>query len=171
MRCLPSHWALVQSRRRANGARTSLIVQPLGTTREASVLNPDLDIWTPMKYDHVLMPDGLVKLGGEAVAEVLRRLPNTKWFAWSFATAYSIPPCQVYSTWPTRSFRCATAVRAVRVCGKPRVSEIRFSGDQMAIEPIRRKIFSSDATFQFAFGHETSTSGGLAEPLPQSSHP
>jgi hypothetical protein len=25
------------------------------------------------------------KLGGEAVAEVLRNLPNTKWFAWCFA--------------------------------------------------------------------------------------
>jgi len=31
------------------------------------------------------MPDGSMKLGGEAIAEVLRRLPNTEWFAWIFA--------------------------------------------------------------------------------------
>jgi hypothetical protein len=31
------------------------------------------------------MPDGSIKLGGEAVAEVLRNSPNCKWFAWSFA--------------------------------------------------------------------------------------
>jgi len=30
------------------------------------------------------MPDGSMKLGGEAVAEVLRRLPNCAWFAWTF---------------------------------------------------------------------------------------
>ena len=31
------------------------------------------------------MPDGSTKLGGEAVAEVLRQLPSTQWVARSFA--------------------------------------------------------------------------------------
>jgi predicted DCC family thiol-disulfide oxidoreductase YuxK len=48
-------------------------------------LNPDLDIWDAYATIHMLMPDGSMKVGGEAVAETLRRLPNTKWFAWSFA--------------------------------------------------------------------------------------
>jgi hypothetical protein len=30
------------------------------------------------------MPDGSMKVGGEACAEVLRRLPRTSWFAQSF---------------------------------------------------------------------------------------
>ena len=38
---------------------------------------------TPMRR-HVLMPDGSMKLGGEAVAKVLLDLPNTKWFAGVF---------------------------------------------------------------------------------------
>jgi hypothetical protein len=36
---------------------------------------------------HVLMPDGSMKLGGEAIAEVLRSLQSTRWFAWSFAVS------------------------------------------------------------------------------------
>jgi hypothetical protein len=35
------------------------------------------------------MPDGAMKLGGEAIAEVLRRLPNTEWFAGIFALRLS----------------------------------------------------------------------------------
>jgi hypothetical protein len=48
------------------------------------LLHPDLDIWDAYETIHVMMPDGSMKLGGEAVAEVLRNLPNTKWFAASF---------------------------------------------------------------------------------------
>jgi len=31
------------------------------------------------------MPDGSVRFDGEAVAEVLRNMPNAQWFAWTFA--------------------------------------------------------------------------------------
>jgi hypothetical protein len=31
------------------------------------------------------MPDGSMKVGGAAVAEVLRDLPNCRWFAWPFS--------------------------------------------------------------------------------------
>lgn len=58
-------------------------------------LNPDLDIWDAYATIHVLMPDGSMKLGGD-VAEVLRDLPNTKWFAWIFAiTIFGFRPFQM----------------------------------------------------------------------------
>jgi hypothetical protein len=64
----------------------SIVVRPIGDDPEAlRLLNPELDIWDAYATIHVLMPDGSMKLGGEAVAEVLRDLRNTKWFAWIFA--------------------------------------------------------------------------------------
>ena len=78
------HW--VQKSAQSKSGEMSVIVQPIGDDPEAlRSLNPDLDIWDAYATIHVLMPDGSMKLGGEAVAEVLRNLPNTKWFAWSFA--------------------------------------------------------------------------------------
>jgi predicted DCC family thiol-disulfide oxidoreductase YuxK len=66
----------------------SVIEQPIGDDPEAlRALNPDLDIWDAYGTIHLVMPDGSMKLGGEAVAEVLRRLPNTRWFAWLFAVS------------------------------------------------------------------------------------
>lgn len=63
----------------------SLIVQPIGDDPEAlRALNPNLNIWDAYETIHLLMPDGSMKLGGEAVAEVFRNLPNSKWFAWIF---------------------------------------------------------------------------------------
>jgi predicted DCC family thiol-disulfide oxidoreductase YuxK len=79
------HW--VQRSAQSKSGETSIIAQPIGDDPERlRALNPDLDIWDAYATIHVLMPDGSMRLGGEAVAEVLRRLPNTKWFAWSFAT-------------------------------------------------------------------------------------
>ena len=65
---------------------TSLIVRPIGDDPEAlRVLNPGLDIWEAYATIHVVMPDGSMRRGGEAVAEVLRKLPPTTWLARSFA--------------------------------------------------------------------------------------
>jgi predicted DCC family thiol-disulfide oxidoreductase YuxK len=47
-------------------------------------LAPGLDIWQAYEVIHVLMPNGDIKKGGAAIAEVLKRLPATKWFAWTF---------------------------------------------------------------------------------------
>lgn len=70
-----------------NSGEPSMIVQPIGDDPEAlRLLNPDLDIWDAYATIHLLMPDGSMKLGGEAVAEVLRSLPDTRWFTWTFAT-------------------------------------------------------------------------------------
>jgi len=78
------HW--VQRSAQSRSGETSIIVQPIGDDPDALLaLHPDLDIWDAYETIHLLMPDGSMKLGGEAVAEVLRSLPNTRWFAWCFA--------------------------------------------------------------------------------------
>jgi predicted DCC family thiol-disulfide oxidoreductase YuxK len=89
------HW--VQKSAQRSSAETSLIVQPIGNDPDALLaLHPELDIWDAYETIHLLMPDGSMKLGGEAVAEVLRSLPNTKWFAGSFAlTIFGFQPFQI----------------------------------------------------------------------------
>jgi predicted DCC family thiol-disulfide oxidoreductase YuxK len=64
---------------------SSIIERPIGDDPEALLaLNDELDIWDAYETIHLLMPDGTMKVGGEACAEVLRRLPSTRWFAWCF---------------------------------------------------------------------------------------
>lgn len=78
------HW--VQRSAQSSSGETSLIVQPIGDDPNALLaLHPDLDIWDAYETIHLLMPDGSMKLGGEAVAEVLRSMPSTRWFARCFA--------------------------------------------------------------------------------------
>ncbi len=51
----------------------TLDTRPIGDDPEAlTQLDPNLDIWDACATLHLLMPDGSTKLGGEAVAEVLR---------------------------------------------------------------------------------------------------
>jgi predicted DCC family thiol-disulfide oxidoreductase YuxK len=71
--------------------------QPIGDDPAALLLlNPTLDIWDAYETIHLLMTDGSMKLGGEAVAEVLRRLPNCAWFSWLFAAGIgSVRPFQL----------------------------------------------------------------------------
>jgi predicted DCC family thiol-disulfide oxidoreductase YuxK len=89
------HW--VQRSAQSSSGATSLIVQPIGDDPDALLaLRPDLDIWDAYETIHLLMPDCSMKLGGEAVAEVLRSLPNTKWFAGCFAvTIFGFQPFQM----------------------------------------------------------------------------
>ena len=97
MRCLPPHWALGAEVGADRFGRDKLIVQPIGDDPDALLaLHPDLDIWDAYETIHLLMPDGSMKLGGEAVAEVLRSLPNTKWFAGCFAVSiFGFQPFQL----------------------------------------------------------------------------
>jgi hypothetical protein len=61
-------------------------VRPIGEDPEAlRALHPELSIWDAYDTIHLVMPDGSMQLGGPAIAELLRRLPNTRWFAWVFA--------------------------------------------------------------------------------------
>jgi predicted DCC family thiol-disulfide oxidoreductase YuxK len=79
-----SRWVKTSADATRGGAR--ILEQPIGDDPQAlQALHPGLDIWDAYETIHLLMPDGSMKLGGEAVAEVLRRLPNCAWFAWIFA--------------------------------------------------------------------------------------
>jgi predicted DCC family thiol-disulfide oxidoreductase YuxK len=73
---------------RSKSGEVSIIERPIGDDPEAlRLLNPELDIWEAYATIHLLMPDGSMKRGGEAVAEVLRRLSNTRWLARSFSVS------------------------------------------------------------------------------------
>jgi len=75
-----AHW-VHKAASRESGA-PGIIERPVGNDpAELRRLNPDLDIWDAYAVSHVIMPDGSMKLGGEAVAEVFRSLPGTKWMA------------------------------------------------------------------------------------------
>jgi predicted DCC family thiol-disulfide oxidoreductase YuxK len=77
-------WVRKSARNRSGDS--SILDRPIGNDPKAILtLNPALDIWDAYATIHVLMPDGSMKLGGEAVAEVLRQLPETRWFTWIFA--------------------------------------------------------------------------------------
>lgn len=79
-----AHWVRVLAEDKLDAP--SVILRAIGDNpRALRSLNPGLDIWDAYETIHILMPDGSMKLGGEAVAEVLRRLPNCRWFAWTFA--------------------------------------------------------------------------------------
>jgi predicted DCC family thiol-disulfide oxidoreductase YuxK len=115
------HW--VQRSAQSESGETSIIVLPIGddpgTLRS---LNPDLDIWDAYETIHVLMPDGSMKLGGEAIAETLKNLPNTKWFAWTFtASIFGFRPFQVMLNVAYAILADVRPLFGCESCGKPKV--------------------------------------------------
>lgn len=59
--------------------------RPIGDDPDAlAAIHPELDIWAAYERIHVVMPNGELKTGGAAIAEVLKRLPATGWFAGVF---------------------------------------------------------------------------------------
>ena len=71
-----AHWVQRCARQPAGDA---LQVQAIGADPAAlERICPGLSIWDAYATVHVLMPDGSVKLGGEAIAQVLRELPATR---------------------------------------------------------------------------------------------
>jgi len=78
-----ARWVSASARDRSGATR--VIVRPIGSDPAAlRALHPGLDIWDAYATIHLLMPDGSMRLGGEAVAQVLRALRSTAWFAWCF---------------------------------------------------------------------------------------
>jgi predicted DCC family thiol-disulfide oxidoreductase YuxK len=78
-----AHWVESSARREPGGPK--IVERRIGDDPEALLaINPKLDIWDAYETIHLVMPDGSMKVGGEAVADVLRSLPNCRWFAWSF---------------------------------------------------------------------------------------
>ena len=73
-----ARWVERSGKRAARGPQ--VLERPIGDDPAAlRLLNPALDIWDAYGTIHLIMPDGSMKLGGEAVAEVLRGLPPTRW--------------------------------------------------------------------------------------------
>jgi predicted DCC family thiol-disulfide oxidoreductase YuxK len=69
----------------ASGEPT-VVEQPIGDDPERlRSLNEGLDIWDAYETIHLLMPDGSMKVGGEACGEVFRRMPRTQWLARSLS--------------------------------------------------------------------------------------
>ena len=156
------HW--VQRSAQSKSGETSIIVQPIGDDPEMlRSLNPDLDIWDAYATIHVLMPDGSMRLGGEAVAETLRNLPNTKWFAWSFATTiFGFRPFQVILNVAYAILADVRPLFGCESCGKPRswLRPIEWVTKWAKILFGRSPHRKPDPAFQFAFGRETSTASG-----------
>jgi predicted DCC family thiol-disulfide oxidoreductase YuxK len=89
--------AWVKTSAAGGNGRPEIVERAIGDDPDAlRAVNPDLDIWDAYETIHVVMPDGSMRVGGEAVAEVLRCLPNCRWFAWSFAVgAWGVRPFQL----------------------------------------------------------------------------
>jgi len=102
---------------------SSLIVQPIGDDPKAlKALNPHLDIWDAYATIHTLMPDGSMKTGGESVAEVFRRLPNTKWFAWSLSVSvFGFRPFQMMLNLGYTVLADVRPLFGCESCGMPKV--------------------------------------------------
>jgi predicted DCC family thiol-disulfide oxidoreductase YuxK len=107
----------------ANGksGTATIIVRPIGDDPdELRSLNSELDIWDAYATIHVLMPDGSMKVGGEAVAEVLRDLRNTKWFAWIFGTSiFGFHPFQLVLNVAYVILADVRPLFGCESCGKP----------------------------------------------------
>jgi hypothetical protein len=83
-------------------------------------LSPKLSIWDAYATIHLIMPDGSMKVGGEAVAEVLKNLPATHWFTWVFSLKiFGLRPFQ---TLLNLAYAMLAAVRPIfgcESCGTP----------------------------------------------------
>ena len=143
----------------------SIIELPIGDDPEVlRSLNPDLDIWDAYATVHVLMPDGSMKLGGEAVAEVLRDLPNTKWFAGIFSVGtFGFRPFQMLLNLAYDILSDVRPILGCESCGTPSVW----------VKPIARFIKWAKAPFgdkhpKKPAPHFTSRSNAGLRPLPAS---
>jgi len=89
-----ANWVTKQAQ--TETGKASIDVRPIGQDpEELRDLNRDLNIWDAYATIHLLMPDGSMKLGGEAVAEVLRHLPSTRRFTWTFGVSvFGVRPFQ-----------------------------------------------------------------------------
>ena len=96
---------------------------PVGDDSQAlKLLNPGLNIWDAYATNYLIMPDGSMKTGGEAVAEVLRILPNTKWFAWCFALSiFCFRPFPMLLNWAYAIFDDIRPIFGCESCGTPSI--------------------------------------------------
>ncbi len=112
----------VQKLARTKSGETCILERPIGNDPELlRSLNPDLDIWDAYATIHVVMPDGAMKLGGEAVAEVLRNLPATKWLTGAFAiSVFGFRPFQAILNFAYTILADVRPLFGCESCGTPR---------------------------------------------------
>jgi predicted DCC family thiol-disulfide oxidoreductase YuxK len=108
---------------RSESGEASIVEQPIGDDPEAlRLISPDLDIWDAYATIHLVMPDGSMKLGGEAVAEVLRSLENTRWFAGIFAVSlFGFRPFQLMLNMAYAILASIRPLLGCESCGTPSV--------------------------------------------------
>jgi predicted DCC family thiol-disulfide oxidoreductase YuxK len=133
-----------------------IVVRPIGQDpEELRGLNPDLNIWDAYSTIHLLMPNGSMKLGGEAVAEVLRDLPRTSWFTWLFAIrVFGLRPFQSTLNLAYAILADIRPVFGCESCGTPSpwIRPIRWIVKQGALlfgqshHPVARPHFTALAT-------------------------
>jgi predicted DCC family thiol-disulfide oxidoreductase YuxK len=111
----------VKNQAHAESGTTSIVVRPIGQDpEELRALNQDLNIWDAYAKIHLLMPDASMKLGGEAVAEVLRKLPGTRWFSWTFAiSVFGVRPFQALLNLAYAILADVRPVFGCESCGTP----------------------------------------------------
>ena len=114
-----AHW--VEKSARNKSGETSIILMPVGNDPEAlKRINPNLNIWEAYATNYLVMPDASMKTGGEAVAEVLRILPSTKWFAWCFALSiFGFRPFQIMLNFGYMILADIRPIFGCESCGKP----------------------------------------------------
>ena len=124
-----AHW--VKDKAKARSGVTSIVVRPIGQDPDdLRALNQGLNIWDAYATIHLVMRDGSMRLGGEAVAEVLRDLPSTKWFSWTFAiSVFGIRPFQAILNLAYVILADVRPVFGCESCGTPSpwVRPIRWS--------------------------------------------
>ena len=115
-----AHW--VQQWAQSSSGAAAIIERPIGNDPEVlRSLNSELDIWDAYATIHVLMLDGSMKLGGEAVAEVLRNLPGTKWFTWNLAiSVFGYRPFQTILNFAYAILADVRPLLGCESCGTPR---------------------------------------------------
>ena len=114
-----AHW--VEKSATNKWGETSIILMPVGDDPDAlKLINPNLNIWDAYATNYLIMPDASMKTGGEAVAEVLRILPSTKWFAWCFALSiFGFQPFQLSLNFGYAILDDIRPIFGCESCGKP----------------------------------------------------
>ena len=111
--------------RRAHDDRgvSTLAQRPIGDDPAVLLtLNPTLGIWDAYESIHLLMPDGTMKLNGEAVAEVFRRLPATARFTPLFGlNVLGVRPFQSFLNCCYRLLSDVRPLLGCESCGTPNV--------------------------------------------------
>ncbi len=100
---------------RLPGGQSVVDVRPIGEDPDAlRALNPTLSIWEAYETIHLLMPDGSMRLGGQAIAALLHLLPNTRWFAGIFSV--SVLGWQPFQQGLDLAYAILAAVRPIFGC-------------------------------------------------------